>query len=234
MLLAIDSGVTTGKVDGIATQGPGVRHRRPCGSSPGSRDQAEMFGYTVVEPGGVLATHLTEVVRRHADEILTRDATKHLVDELKKTSPAVVDELIPGLMKLAEVQQILQMLLREQVPIRQLGADPGNARRLRRRDQGPGAAHRIRAAPAGPHDLHALPRRARTGCTWSRSIRRWKTAFAPASSTPSAGCSSACRRRRSRRPAELIAGRDRQARRAPSHPPIVLVSPQIRAGAEAD
>ena len=81
-----------------------------------------MFGYTVVEPGSVIATHLTETVRRHADEILTRDATKHLVDELKQTSPAVVDELIPGVMKLAEVQQILQMLLREGVPIRQLAA----------------------------------------------------------------------------------------------------------------
>ena len=88
---------------------------------PAQQDEAEMLGYTVVEPGAVLATHLTEVCRRHADEILTRDATKHLIDELKQTSPAVVDELIPGVMTLAEVQQILQMLLREQVPIRQLG-----------------------------------------------------------------------------------------------------------------
>ena len=81
-----------------------------------------MFGYTVVEPGSVIATHLTETVRRHADEILTRDAAKHLIDELKRTAPTVVDELIPGVMKLAEVQQILQMLLREGVPIRQFGA----------------------------------------------------------------------------------------------------------------
>jgi flagellar biosynthesis protein FlhA len=69
----------------------------------------------------VLATHLTEVVRKHADEILTRDATRHLVNELKQNSPAVVEELIPGLLKLAEVQQILQLLLREGVPIRRLG-----------------------------------------------------------------------------------------------------------------
>ena len=55
-----------------------------------------MYGYTVVEPQSVLATHVTEVVRKHADEILTRDATKHLIDELKKSSPAVVDELIPS------------------------------------------------------------------------------------------------------------------------------------------
>ena len=80
-----------------------------------------MLGYTVVEPGSVVATHVTEVVRKHADEILTRDATSHLIEEIKKNTPAVVTELIPGLMKLAEVQQVLQMLLRERVPIRQLG-----------------------------------------------------------------------------------------------------------------
>ncbi len=74
-----------------------------------------------MEPVGVLANHLTETVRKHADEILTRDATKHLIDELKRSSPATVEELIPGQMKLSEVQRILQLLLREQVPIRQLG-----------------------------------------------------------------------------------------------------------------
>lgn len=121
MFLAMDSGMTTGKVGGMAT-------REPAFGTPATwieaaqRDQAEMFGYTVVEPGSVIATHLTETIRRHADEILTRDSTKHLIDELKQTSPAVVDELIPGALKLAEVQQILHLLLREQVPIRQLSA----------------------------------------------------------------------------------------------------------------
>jgi flagellar biosynthesis protein FlhA len=120
MLLAIDSGVTTGRIPGIATRDPAFG-TAAAWIDPGQRDQAEMLGYTVVEPQSVIATHLTEVVRKHADEILTRDATKHLIDELKKTSPAVVDELIPGQLKLAEVQQILQMLLREEVSIRQLG-----------------------------------------------------------------------------------------------------------------
>jgi flagellar biosynthesis protein FlhA len=120
MLLAMDSGATTGKVPGMATREPAF-NTPATWIEPHTRDQAEMLGYTVVEPVSVLATHLTEVVRKHADEILNRDATKHLIDELKKTSPAVVDELIPGQMKLAEVQQIMQMLLREQVPIRQLG-----------------------------------------------------------------------------------------------------------------
>jgi flagellar biosynthesis protein FlhA len=121
MLMAMDSGATTGKLKGVAT-------REPAFGTPAvwieamARDQAEMLGYTVVEPVSVLATHLTETVRKHADEILTRDATKHLIEQLKQTSPAVVEELIPGQLKLAEVQQILQLLLREQVPIRQLSA----------------------------------------------------------------------------------------------------------------
>ncbi len=120
MLLAMDSGLTTGPIEGAPTKDPAFGTPAKW-INPALRDQAEMYGYTVVEPVAVLATHLTEVVRRHADEILTRDSTKHLIDELKNSQPAVVDELIPKVMTLAEVQQILQMLLREQVPIRQLG-----------------------------------------------------------------------------------------------------------------
>ena len=119
MFLAIDSRMNSAKIPGIATKEPAFG--TPAVWIEASvRDQAEMNGYTVVEPGSVIATHLTETVRKHADEILTRDSTKHLIEELKRNSPAVVDELIPGVMKLAEVQQILQMLLREAVPIRQL------------------------------------------------------------------------------------------------------------------
>jgi flagellar biosynthesis protein FlhA len=117
--LAIDSGMTTGAVDGVTTKDPafGTDARWIV---PALRDQAEMMGYTVVEPGAVVATHLTEICRRHADELLTRDAAKHLIDELRHSQPAVVEELIPGTMSLAEVQGVLHMLLREHVPIRQL------------------------------------------------------------------------------------------------------------------
>ncbi|MHC4400068.1 MAG: flagellar biosynthesis protein FlhA [Planctomycetota bacterium] len=120
-LMAIDSGMTTGKVPGTATTDPAFG-TAAVWIDRAAREQAEVNGYTVVDSGTVVATHLTETVRKHADEILTRDAAKHLIDELRQSAPAVVEELIPGMMKLAEVQQILQMLLREQVPIRQLAA----------------------------------------------------------------------------------------------------------------
>lgn len=120
-IMAMDSGMTTGKVPGEEARDPAY-NQPAVWIEPGLRDRAQMLGYTPVEPSAVLATHLQEVVRRHADDILTRDATKHLIDELKKTSPAVVDELIPGLLKLGDVQQVLQLLLREEVPIRQLSS----------------------------------------------------------------------------------------------------------------
>lgn len=118
-LLAIDSGHTTGVIEGEATRDP-TFGEPAVWIDPIRREQAAIYGYTTVEPGAVLATHLQELAKRHADELLTRDATKHLVDELKEAAPAVVDELIPGLLKISDVQQVLQMLLREDVPIRQL------------------------------------------------------------------------------------------------------------------
>lgn len=120
MYLAIDSGMTTGEVPGTPTTDPAFG-TPALWIDEATRDQAEMNGYTVVDPGAVIATHLTETVRKHADELLTRDATQHLIDEMKESHPAVVEELIPGVMKLSGVQQVLQTLLKEQVPIRQLG-----------------------------------------------------------------------------------------------------------------
>ncbi len=118
--LAIDQGTTTGPLEGLPDRAPGS-NRPAFWIDPSQREQAAIYGYQCVAPSAVLAGHLREVVGRYADELLTRDATKHLIDELRQVSPAVVDELIPGLLKLADVQQVLQLLLREDVPIRQLG-----------------------------------------------------------------------------------------------------------------
>ena len=119
LYMAIDSGLGVGTVEGIETT-------EPAFDSPALwidesvKEQAQIYGYTVVEPNAVIATHLMEIVRKHADEILTRDATQALLNELKEDSPAVVEEVLKTL-TLAQVQQVLQMLLREQVPIKQLG-----------------------------------------------------------------------------------------------------------------
>ncbi len=120
MLLALDSGNTTGKVPGVETTDPA--YGTPAvWIEPGLADQAKMLGYSaVVEPTAVLATHLSKVVQDNADELLTRDATRHLIDQLKEHAPAVVEELIPKQMTLPEVQTVLKMLLREKVPIRRL------------------------------------------------------------------------------------------------------------------
>ncbi len=120
MYLAMDGGNVVTPVQGIQTTDPAFG-TPALWIDEATKDNAELFGYTVVEPGAVIATHLTETIRKHADELLTRDATQHLLDELKAHTPAVVDELVPGVLKLPQVQQVLQNLLREQIPIRQLG-----------------------------------------------------------------------------------------------------------------
>ncbi len=85
------------------------------------RDAAEMMGCTVVEPSAVVATHLTEVIKQHAADILTRQDVQTLLDHIKQSNAAVVQELVPDLMSVGEVQKVLQHLLRERIPIRDLG-----------------------------------------------------------------------------------------------------------------
>lgn len=119
-LLAMDVGNCTGIVSGFETREP-TANRPSVWITTDQKMQAELYGYQIATPSMVIATHLQEIARKHADELLTRDTTKELVDQLKTVSPTVVDELIPSVMKLSEVQNVLQMLLREDVPIRQLG-----------------------------------------------------------------------------------------------------------------
>jgi flagellar biosynthesis protein FlhA len=119
-LLAIDSGLTLGPIAGDETTEPAFG-KKAFWIDPRQRQQAEIYGYQVAECAAVLATHVQETARQHAEELLTREVAKQLIEQLKKGSPTVVEELIPGLMKLSEVQQVLQNLLREDVPIRQLG-----------------------------------------------------------------------------------------------------------------
>lgn len=117
--LAMDAGGVTEKVEGIPTTEPAFG-LDALWISAGMREKAEYAGYTVVDAPTVLATHLTEVIRSHAPELLGRQETKTLIDGLRENYSAVIDELIPNLMTLGEVQKVLQNLLREGVPIRNL------------------------------------------------------------------------------------------------------------------
>jgi len=88
---------------------------------PQTQGQAIAAGYAVVDSTSVLAAHLAEVIKRNANELLSRHETKRLIDRLSESHPKLIEELIPKLMSLGEVQKVLQQLLREQVSIRDLG-----------------------------------------------------------------------------------------------------------------
>lgn len=88
--------------------------------SEDQRQEAELAGYTVVEPSAVLATHLMEVIRRHADKLLGRQEVQKLIDNLKEDYPAVINELVPEQLSVGSIQKVLQNLLREGIPIRDL------------------------------------------------------------------------------------------------------------------
>jgi flagellar biosynthesis protein FlhA len=88
--------------------------------SVADRERAESLGYTVVDAASVLATHLAETIRRHAHEILGRPETNQLLEGLKKDQPGLVEELVPTLISMGDVEKVLQGLLRERVPIRDL------------------------------------------------------------------------------------------------------------------
>jgi len=119
-LLAISSQPVTAAVPGVDTRDPAFGAPAKW-ISKDAQAQALAAGYAVVDQTAVLATHLGELVRQNAHELLTRQETKRLIDRLGESHPKLVDELIPKLMTLGEVQKVLQQLLREQVSIRDLG-----------------------------------------------------------------------------------------------------------------
>ncbi|MGN0269120.1 MAG: FHIPEP family type III secretion protein, partial [Candidatus Weimeria sp.] len=82
--------------------------------------RAESLGYTVVDPPSIIATHLTEVIRNHIAELLTRQDVQNLVNNLKETNPALVDELTPAEMSLGDIEKVLKNLLAEGISIRDL------------------------------------------------------------------------------------------------------------------
>ena len=116
-LLAMDSGIASGPIQGERTKEPAFG-LDAWWIDPALRTRAETMNYTVVDPTSVLGTHLTEVVKTHAAELLTRDEVVNLVEQLKLKSPKLVEETVPAVVKTGDLQKVLQNLLRERVPIR--------------------------------------------------------------------------------------------------------------------
>ena len=118
--LAMDNGATSGPIPHAEATTEPAFGLPAYWISESQRSQAELLNYTVVEATAVLATHLTELIKSHAHELLTRQETKNLIDNLKARVPALVEELIPAVVKPGELQKVLQNLLRERVPVRDL------------------------------------------------------------------------------------------------------------------
>ena len=118
--LALEPSNPAGEIDGIETIEPayGIPSRWIL---PENKEMAEIYGYTVIDPLSVMQTHLSEVVRRHAYELLGRAEVMQLVENLKKTAPELVDEAIPNVLSYANLERILRNLLKEGVPVRDLG-----------------------------------------------------------------------------------------------------------------
>ena len=117
--MAMNPGYVEEEITGIKTFEPSF-HLPAVWITEGQRERAESLGYTVVDPPSIIATHLTEVIRQHIAELLSRQDVQNLVDNLKESNPSIVEELVPKMLGLGEVQKVLQNLLREGISIRDL------------------------------------------------------------------------------------------------------------------
>lgn len=118
--LALEPTTPSGEIDGIETIEPayGIPSRWIL---PESREMAEIYGYTVIDPLSVMLTHLSETIKKHVYELLDREETIRLAENLKKAAPQLVEETIPALISYAMLERILRSLLKEGVPIKNLG-----------------------------------------------------------------------------------------------------------------
>ena len=117
--MAMNPGYVEEEITGIPTFEPSF-HLPAIWITESQRERAESFGYTVVDPPSIIATHLTEVIRTHLDELLTRQDVQNLINNVQEANPTLVTELVPKLLSVGEIQKVLQNLLREGISIRDL------------------------------------------------------------------------------------------------------------------
>ncbi len=118
--LAMSPGIDDEQVVGIDTTEPAFG-LPALWINDDMKERAELSGYTVVDPPSVVATHLTEVIKKHAHELLSRQDTKALIENIKATQPALVEDLVPAILSVGEIQKVLSRLLKEKISIRNLG-----------------------------------------------------------------------------------------------------------------
>jgi len=119
MLLAMDSGSAQAKIEGITTSEP-VYGLPALWITEANKNKAEVNGYTVIDPESVFITHLSETLKKHADELLTREDVQHLIDRLRKAQPSLVGEVVGEMVPVGTLQRVLRNLLKTGVPIREL------------------------------------------------------------------------------------------------------------------
>ncbi len=117
--MAMNPGYVEEEITGIPTFEPSF-HLPAIWITESQRERAESYGYTVVDPPSIIATHLTEVIRRHLDELLSRQDVQNLINNIKDANETLISELVPKLLSVGEIQKVLQNLLREGVSIRDL------------------------------------------------------------------------------------------------------------------
>lgn len=117
--MAMNPGYVEEEITGIPTFEPSF-HLPALWITEGQRERAESLGYTVVDPPSIIATHLTEIIRQYIAELLTRQDVQNLINNIKETNPSLVDDLVPKVLGLGEIQKVLQNLLKEGISIRDL------------------------------------------------------------------------------------------------------------------
>ena len=117
--MAMNPGYVEEEITGIPTIEPSF-HLPAIWITEGQRERAETLGYTVVDPPSIIATHLTEIIKKHIAELLTRQDVQNLINNLKENNPTIVEELVPKLLGIGEIQKVLQNLLKEAISIRDL------------------------------------------------------------------------------------------------------------------
>ncbi len=117
--MAMNPGYVEDEITGIPTYEPAF-HLEAMWITESQRERAESLGYTVVDPPSIIATHLTEIIKKHLDELLNRQDVQNLIDNIKESNKTLVDELVPKLLGVGDIQKVLQNLLREGISIRDL------------------------------------------------------------------------------------------------------------------